>query len=214
MWVELLTDIKSVHKKELLAGVVSAHMGRVVGRCGVSTCGWSCWQISSQYTKRSCWQVLCQHIWVELLAGVESVHKKKVADYHWQELPQVSFLSWQKFCHDKHMFVMTKHIFCRDKSMLVVTKLLLRFNILSLQNFVMTNIILLWQMFCHDKQTFVMTKDVFCHDKHVFVATKVFLLWKNFCHDKIMFVVTIIYCNKSFVMTNTWRRKKQARLKK
>ena len=48
---------------------------------------------------------------MELLAGVESVHKKTVADYHWQELPQLSFLLQQKFCHDKHVnmsFVMTK----------------------------------------------------------------------------------------------------------
>ena len=41
--------------------------------------------------------------------------------YHWREMPQVSVLSQQNFCHDKHMFVMTngcvmtKHIFCHDK---------------------------------------------------------------------------------------------------
>ena len=39
--------------------------------------------------------------------------------YHWWELPQVSFLLQQKFCHDKH-------IFCHDESMLVMTKLLSR----------------------------------------------------------------------------------------
>ena len=30
--------------------------------------------------------------------------------HHWGELPQVSFLSPQKFCCDKHTFVMTKMI--------------------------------------------------------------------------------------------------------
>ena len=67
--------------------------------------------------------------------------------YHWGELPQVPFLSRQKFCRDKHVFVATKHVFvptkylsrqayfcrdkkrvCRDKSKLVVTKLLSRQN--------------------------------------------------------------------------------------
>ena len=77
-------------------------------------------------------------------------------NYHWQELPQISFLWQQKFCHDKcachdkHVFVMTKHVFCHDKSMLIATKL------------VMTNI---------------------CHDKHVFV-TKVLSSQAYFCHDK------------------------------
>ena len=62
-------------------------------------------------------------------------------NYHWRELPQGSFLSWQKFCHNKPMFVMTKHVFCYDKSMLVATKLLL------------------WQTyFCRDKHIFVVTE--------------------------------------------------------
>ena len=38
--------------------------------------------------------------------------------YHWRELPQVLFLSGQKFSRDKHVFVVTKHVFCGDKSML------------------------------------------------------------------------------------------------
>ena len=44
------------------------------------------------------------------------------------------------FCHDKHVFVVTKHVFCCDKSMLV---------------FVVTKI------FCHDKHNFVMTSILF-----------------------------------------------------
>ena len=64
--------------------------------------------------------------------------------YHWRELPQVSFLSRQKyachlsrknyvcrdktrqkFCRDKHTFVATKDVFCRDKHMFVATKTIL-----------------------------------------------------------------------------------------
>ena len=41
--------------------------------------------------------------------------------YHWQELPQVSFLSQQKFCGDKHIFCQNichdKHLnICHDRS--------------------------------------------------------------------------------------------------
>ena len=82
-------------------------------------------------------------------------------NYHWRELPQVSFLLRQKFCCNKLTFVMTntKHVSCHDKS-------------LSWQNyFVVTNIILLQQ------HTFVVTKDMFC----LFVTC---LSWQNFCRNK------------------------------
>ena len=52
--------------------------------------------------------------------------KKAVNSYYWRELPQVSFLSRQKFCLDKYVFDEAKHVFCRDKSMLATTKLLSR----------------------------------------------------------------------------------------
>ena len=82
-------------------------------------------------------------------------------NYHWRELPQVSFLLRQKFCCNKLTFVMTntKHVSCHDKS-------------LSWQNyFVVTNIILLQQ------HTFVETKAMFC----LFVTC---LSWQNFCRNK------------------------------
>ena len=82
--------------------------------------------------------------------------------HHWRELPQVSFLSRQKFCRDKHVFVATKHAFYRDKSTVASTKLLyfVATNKLSLQKkksrqkacFVATNMCLsqqklyLWQL--------------------------------------------------------------------
>ena len=69
--------------------------------------------------------------------------------YRWQELPQVSFLSQQKFCQDKR--VVTKHSLCRDKNVLVVTKLCL------LRQTCVCCIILSQQKFCHDKYIFVMT---------------------------------------------------------
>ena len=94
--------------------------------------------------------------------------------YHWGELPQVPFLSRQKFCRDKHVFVATKHVcvprkylsrqayfcrdkkrVCRDKSKLVVTKLLSRQKYICIRT--------------HTQ------KDVFCRDKLVFVA--------NFCRN-------------------------------
>ena len=92
---------------------------------------------------------------------------------HWWELPQVSFLSRQKFCHNKPVFVTTKHVFCRDKSVLVATKLCLS-----------------WQNLCRDKHTFVMTKDVFCPDKLFYVGfffsmtkvvTSILLSWQKTC---------------------------------
>ena len=125
------------------------------------------------------------------------------SSYHWQELAQVSFLSKQKFCRNKHVFVMTNACLslqnmsfvttkvcllwqknCRDKILFVATKLL------SWQIFVTTNTCLLRQKFCHGKHTSVVTVDVFCHDKHKFVMTKVSLSWQKFCRDKHTFVVT------------------------
>ena len=48
-----------------------------------------------------------------------------IEQYRWRELPQVSFLSRQKFCSDKHTFVMTKDVFCSDKHVFVMTIFLL-----------------------------------------------------------------------------------------
>ena len=101
------------------------------------------------------------------------------ANYHWRELPQESFLSRQKSCGDKRVFVTTKHVFCRDKSMLV----------LSWQNYVCRDkrrVLSRQKRVCREKKqimsrqkfkhTFVEIKDVFCRDKHVFVATKIILV--------------------------------------
>ena len=86
--------------------------------------------------------------------------------YHWRELPQLSFLSRQKFCRDKHVlsrqkyFVATK-IFRRDKG------------------FVATSILLPRQTRdCRDKSKLVFeaTKNYFCRDKDVIGPTKIILV--------------------------------------
>ena len=129
--------------------------------------------------------------------------------YHW--LPQVSFrmtnvLLQQTCCHDKHMFVMTKHIFCCNISMFTVTKHLLQQNYVCCDKIFLsqqkTSVpllrqkrhVLLWHTcVCHD-QEFVATKLCFfatniCHNKS-FVMTKICLSWQKFCHDKQSFVAT------------------------
>ena len=107
------------------------------------------------------------------------------------------FLSWQKFCHDKHVFVMTKHIFlwqeyaCHDKSFVVKNYVCHEKIFLSQQiflcdkhNFVVTKVLFWHAYFCHDKHGFVMTKHLFCLDKSMLVETK--LLSQETCvwHDK------------------------------
>ena len=104
--------------------------------------------------------------------------------YHWRELPQVSFVSWQKFCHDKCVchgktcLLLWQKYACHDKT-------LFRQN-----NFVATKV-LLWLSqtnICHDKNLLQWTH---AWDKHNFVATKLLLQQEYFCvcHDK-TFVMT------------------------
>ena len=98
---------------------------------------------------------------------------------HWQELPQVSFLLQQKFCHDKHMLVTTKHVFCHDKSMFVATDICH-----DKHRFVATKVCLSWQNSFSQQKYFVVTnvwsqQACFCHSKCVFVATKL-LSWQKF----------------------------------
>ena len=61
------------------------------------------------------------HVEGEPDLGLFSKSESGSVCYHWQELPQVSFLSQQKFCRNKRVFVATKHVLCRNKSMLVMT---------------------------------------------------------------------------------------------
>ena len=101
-----------------------------------------------------------------------------LGEHHWRELPQVSFLSRQKFCRNKHAFVETnmclsrQNNICRDKTF-VTTKTLYR----DKHGFAR-------QKYSCGKHTFVAIKDVFCRHKHVFVATETCLLRQNFCRDK------------------------------
>ena len=98
--------------------------------------------------------------------------------FHWRELPQVYFLSQQKYCRDKHLFCRDKGMlaatifFCRDTTFLVI-------NICRDKTFLTTSILLSRQKTC-----FVMT--------NMFVTTKQSLLRQNFCRDQILFVATKI----------------------
>ena len=91
---------------------------------------------------------------------------------HWRELPQVSFLSRQKFCHDKHIFCQNSCLswqtcVCCDKTHLLSWR----------KCVVMTK--LLWRQtyFCGDKHNFVATK-------HLSWQTHKYLSWQKFCHNK------------------------------
>ena len=96
------------------------------------------------------------------------------------------------FCHDKYVFVATKHVFCRNKSMLAATKRLSR------QNYVCRDKIYLSQQ----------AKDVFSRNKHVFVVTKVIkimfgatklLSWQAcFCHVETKIILVTALVNDSF----------------
>ena len=124
--------------------------------------------------------------------------------YHWRDLPQVSFLSWQKFC------------LCCDKSMLVVTK------VLSWQNYVYRNKIC-QQNLCHDKyllqQTILSHQAYFFHDKHktcllsgqkyachdkTFVVTNTCLSWQIFVRTKLVTTNIILSWQKFFLATNVF----------
>ena len=77
--------------------------------------------------------------WAPNAPGVTTQRPQKdgtVVEYHGRELPQVSFLTRQKFCLDKHVFVATKHVVCvrqqfcrivlsRQQTCFVATKMIL-----------------------------------------------------------------------------------------
>ena len=97
--------------------------------------------------------------------------------YYWRELPQVSFLSQQKFCLDKHV--------CRDKTCLLLQQKYACRVVVTKTLFVVAKLCLSRQtrvhhedFCCCDKHTFVTTKDLFCRDKHVFASTNVFVMTK------------------------------------
>ena len=103
-------------------------------------------------------------------------------NYHWRELPQVSFLSWQTHvCHDKHVFITTKHIFCHNKSVLVT------------KTFVATKLCLSWQIFVmttnFDKRCILsgqtcMLVTTKLLSRQNYVCPNKYLLWQKLCQDK------------------------------
>ena len=137
---------------------------------------------------------------------------KSEKEYHWRELPQASFLSQQKFCHNKHVswqntsFVATKVCLLQQQKMswqnyvccnkaFVTTNIWCDKLVFVTTNFVMTNMCLLQQKHaCHDKR-FAVTKS--CWLQQIFVMTKLLWrlfvlrkkLWQNFCYNKHTFVM-------------------------
>ena len=96
-------------------------------------------------------------------------------------------LSWQAyFCHNKHVFVMTKHVFCHDKSMLVVPKIIC----CDKHNFVATSIFLLWQKTCP-----------------VFVATKLLSRQKWYLWQLPPVIALVPHDCTSATPTGTWSTK-------
>ena len=95
-----------------------------------------------------------------LLANVKCIQWWQVLLCHWRELSQVPFLSQQKFCHDKYVFVTTNVCSSRQNMSFVVTKVCLLWQnyICHDESYVATNIIFSWQNFSHDKPAFFITK--------------------------------------------------------
>ena len=65
--------------------------------------------------------------------------------YHWQELPQVQFLSRQKICCDKNVFVATKHVLSQQKYAYATKVLLRQKYVCRDKTFVTLSILLLQQ---------------------------------------------------------------------
>ena len=138
--------------------------------------GRTCWSWHFLVVWTSPW---CPHLSVYLVCCFFSwsldllkLHKDCLPKfYHWRELPQVSFLSWQKFCHDKRVchdktgLLSQQKYACRDKSF-VMTELCL-----SQQNNCLWLTYCLWQKWTK----IVCDKNNNCHD-NFFVATKMILV--------------------------------------
>ena len=120
------------------------------------------------------------HMCMQLMLWVQSATQIYIrafhivdALYHWRELPQVSFLSRERFCPDKHVFVATNMCLSHDKA-----------RLLSRQKYS-----------CREKITFVATKQTCvlspkayfcrdCRDRSLLVATNVLLRQNYICRDK------------------------------
>ena len=149
------------------------------------------WYRQSLHLRWSC----CSTWWVP--QGYSCTQSQRaLMQYHWRELPQVSFLLQQKFCRDELVFVATNTCLSQQNTSFVVSKVCLPW-----QNCVCHDKVFLSRQtrVCRYKHAFVTTKDMFCcdthvcHDKSRLVTTKLCLLWQKFCCNKNMFVATNTY---------------------
>ena len=103
----------------------------------------------------------------------------------------MSFLLRQKCCHNKHMFVKTKHPLLQQK------------YVCCKKGFVATKVCLSQENFCHYKITCLSRQNI-CHYKHNFVLTSILLSQKAyFCHNKHIFLLwqASSCCNKRRVLS-------------
>ena len=81
----------------------------------------------------------------------------------------------QKFCRDKHTFVVTNTCLSRQNMSFVTTKVSW-----SRQTILQRHIFFSWQnykhTFCRDKRRVLLRQTRLCHSKHAFVATKIILV--------------------------------------
>ena len=105
--------------------------------------------------------------------------------YHWQELPQVSFLLWQRrICRDK--------MFCYDKTFVVT--------------FVLTSLFLLQQTRLSWENTFFLCVTKVCLSWQTRVCCdKSFVATKIFCHNIILLQQAYFCCNKRCVLL--WQKR-------
>ena len=124
--------------------------------------------------------------------------------YHWRELPQVSFLSRQKFCaclsrqnpffpRQKHAIILSRQIFvvtnvslsrqtyfCRDKHVFCRDKSML----FKYFQYTSSKVLSRLAYFCCDKRRILSRQTHVCRDKYVFVAKKTFVSTKLLSRQK------------------------------
>ena len=118
---------------------------------------------SRLFTRNSTYQLLFRSVVAEHL-----FYRNIVFEYHWREMPQVSFFFATNTCLSRQntSFVAAKHLFCRDKTRLLSRQKYAATKVLSRQNYV-----------CRDKNI------LFPRQKTCFVAVNTCFSRQNICRD-------------------------------
>ena len=151
----------------------------------------------------SSWTSTSRDIGFHLLANVKCIQWWQVLLCHWRELSQVPFLSQQKFCHDKYVFVTTNVCSSRQNMSFVVTKVCLSQQKFRHDNMFCCDISLLQQAYlCQDKRHVLSWQTHVCHDKSMLVVTKLYLSWRKLCCNKHNFVMTKLFSQQACFFRN------------